>query len=218
MNRSFFNRRRLSARLPVSLFAFICLGLTLLITLHLPPIGGGTIFASQAWAKSAVPPAAADAATSKTAAADVKADDTATSETSDAAASVFQSDPLQSLADALKRKELELQQREATLVEKEHALEVLRLETQQTLERIEQVRRQMESLAVNVDQQHQKQLKKWIEIFQKMAPEKVAPLMIEQEPDFQLELIGQMETAKAAKILNAFPPDKAAELSRKLNR
>jgi flagellar motility protein MotE (MotC chaperone) len=208
MKRLFFDSKGRRARLAVCLFAFVSLSLTLMLVFEDGDDPGGMLFASEALA----------ATESQAPAPKTLSSQPDESTFNEALESVFKSDPLQSLANALQRKESELQERESALAEKERNLETLRLETQQTLERIEQVHRQMESLAANADQQRQWELKKWILIFQKMTPEKVAPVMIDLETDFQLELIGQMEPTKAAKILNAFPPDKAAELSRRLNR
>ena len=107
---------------------------------------------------------------------------------------------------------------EARIAQQEQALETLRLETQQTLRQIEQVRREMQSLAATADAQRQKQLKKWLEIYQKMEPPKVAVVLLGLDTDFQFEVLSQLEPGRAAKILGAYPPDKAAELGRKLGR
>jgi flagellar motility protein MotE (MotC chaperone) len=204
MKRLVLNLRPLSGRLLFTAFALICLSLTLFLAFGRSAPDSGTFFASLALAEATDPGAAPGSP-----------QDPGIDETLD---SVFNTDPLQSLADSLRRKELELQLREIALAEQERNLETLRLDTQQTLERIGQIHKQMESLAAEADQQRQRQLKKWIEIFQKMSPEKVAPVLTELEPDFQLELVAQMEPSKAAKILNLFPPEKAAELSSKLNQ
>lgn len=129
---------------------------------------------------------------------------------------VFREDPLQSLADSLKSKQRELEEREKALEEKEARLEALRLEIEENLLRSQRVLSNMERLAGEADVKRRQEVKKWVEIYQKMKPEAAGQILQGLEPEFQLELLAQMDTSKAAKILNTFPTDKAIELGDKL--
>jgi flagellar motility protein MotE (MotC chaperone) len=216
MNRRIFTLNPGSRRVTGTVLTLLVGTLTLFIALDVNPMTKGTFLASSAWAQGREPstdarrPALQDKATSAT---------TVKQEAipgQDAVASAFQPDPLQSLAESLRLKERELAEREAALNKREKYVEALGLEVQQALAKIEQERRKMEAMATQADAERQKQLKKWIEIFQKMTPDKVAPALTGLAPDFQLQLLGQMDSAKAAKILNALPPDKAATISKQL--
>ena len=227
---------------PFAQRVLITLGLVILgsfaLTIAFEPSGwnGGTFLASSAHAENGTTPSTVTTTSVEALAADATAQPQTAPEPDEppaifdpvarAAATVepvdgpliFPEDPSEKIAAMLRQKEAELRMREEALAQREQYLEALRLETEETLRRIEQVRDQMQQLAGVADQQRQRQVKRWIEIYQKMDPAKVATVMMELDPNFQAELIAQMETSKAAKILNSFPPDKAAELSSLLRR
>ena len=131
---------------------------------------------------------------------------------------IFEPDPLESLADSLRRKQRELDEREKQLAEDERRLTALKKEVELELTQIERALGEMKRIAGDADARHKAELKKWIQIYQKMKPDQAGRLIMGLDSDFQLELLSQMETAKAAKILNVYPSDKAIELGRKLDR
>jgi flagellar motility protein MotE (MotC chaperone) len=216
MNRRIFTLNPGSRRVAATVLTLMIGTLTLFIALDVNPMTKGTFLASSAWAQGSEPskearrPALHDRATSATTVKQGAGQDR------DAITAAFQPDPLQSLAESLRLKERELADREAALDKREKYVEALGLEVQQALAKIEKERLKMEVMATQADAERQKQLKKWIEIFQKMSPDKVAPILTGLAPEFQLQLMGQMDSAKAAKILNALPPDKAATISKQL--
>jgi flagellar motility protein MotE (MotC chaperone) len=146
--------------------------------------------------------------------------------TSTASLTVFQPDPLATLAESLKKKEKALAERELALKKKEEYLESVRKETAGNLAKIQALYDKLEkqaAAAALAEQQRQKnqaqrdkELSKWRNIYSSMPPEKAGPIIQGLETDFALELLSQMEPKKAAKILSAIQPEKAVELGKKL--
>lgn len=168
--------------------------------------GSGTLLASKAWAEEKKP--AAQSGTQPAA----KAED----EDSTEPLTIFPKDQLESIADSLKRKQRELESREAALHKAEQHLEDLRKETEQNLARIEQVLEEMRKIAGQADDQRQKEIKRWVDIYQAMSPEKAGQVIQGLESEFAMDILAKMDAKKAGKILGFVTPDKAIELGKKL--
>ena len=171
----------------------------------------GTLFANQAWAKDGKAPLSAPPADATPAAG---TPDKATTET----VAVFRKDPLEALADSLRAKQLELDEREKALAEREKCLEALNKDIEQKLGQIKLLIGQMEEKATRTENQRKKEMSKWAAIYQAMPPEKAGSVIQGMEPAVALELLSQMEPRKAGKILGFVAPDQAVELSKKLGR
>jgi flagellar motility protein MotE (MotC chaperone) len=131
--------------------------------------------------------------------------------------SVFQVDPLQSLSEALKAKQLELDRRERALDERVQRLDSLRKEIEQNLVTVDQRLAQMAKIAGQADQNRQKELRKWGKIYEAMLPQQAGEVIGDLDPEFALELLEQMNPKKAGKILSNVDQKRAVELGRALH-
>jgi flagellar motility protein MotE (MotC chaperone) len=190
----------------------ICGGLAALAVMKTDFAGSGTLLASKVWAEEKKPAAQSGTKSTAKAEASVKAEDEDSSEP----LTIFPKDQLESIADSLKRKQRELESREAALRKAEQHLEDLRKETEQNLARIEQVLEEMKKIAGQADDQRQKEIKKWVDIYQAMPPEKAGQVIQGLEPGFAMDILAKMDAKKAGKILACVAPDKAIELGKKL--
>lgn len=129
---------------------------------------------------------------------------------------IFEDDPLESLAVSLKRRQREMDEREARLKEESQRLDALRKEVESSLARSQQVLKQMEQLAGNAAAQRDKELVRWIKIYEGMTPAQAGQMLGQLNLDFARELLAKMDPKKASKILSAFPPAKAVELGKLL--
>lgn len=185
------------------------------------PRRSGTLLASQAFASEKPAGAAAPAATARAAgtprasAPEPAATRPAADDTS-ATRIIFRPDPLATLADSLKQKERDLDEREKALKKKEEYLEAIRKETATNLASIKDLYNKLEMKSAQAKQQREKDLAKWRSIYQSMPPEKAGPIIQGLETDLALELLSQMDPKKAAKILSTIQSQKAVELTKKL--
>jgi flagellar motility protein MotE (MotC chaperone) len=131
---------------------------------------------------------------------------------------IFPKDPLQSIAGSLKRKQRELEARETEVRKAEQHLEDLRKETAQNLARMDQVLEEMKKVAGQADDQKRKEIKRWVDIYQAMPPEKAGQVIQGLEPEFAMNILAKMEAKKAGKILASVSPDKAVELGKKIGK
>ncbi|MCL5270407.1 MAG: hypothetical protein M1457_07635, partial [bacterium] len=130
--------------------------------------------------------------------------------------SIFERDPVESLAQALRDKQRELDEREKEMNRTEQRLLTLRKEIELNLAAIEARLKQMEEIAGKADKNRQTEISKWIEIYQSMAPEQAGKVFDGLDPAFALELLSEMEPKKAGKILGYVQTDKAIELGKAL--
>lgn len=163
----------------------------------------GTVFANQAWAAEQAPAPVAE-----------KSADAMTS----ASTSIFQSDPLQSLADALKAKEQQLRLREEALKKAELNLEALRKETERNLAQMDAILTAVKKAGAMADEQRQKELKRWVDIYQAMPPEKAGKVFEGLEMEFAVQILSQMDAKKAGKILANVEAARAVELGKRLGK
>lgn len=157
-----------------------------------------------------------DAATTHSAATAHEADSGTSASRQTELVNVFGDDPLESLAQSLKRRQRDLDARERQLADEAQRIETLRKEVEQNLTRSQQVLKQMQQLAGNAAAQRDKELARWIKIYEGMTPIQAGQVLAQLDLDFARELLTKMDPKKASKILSAFPPDKAVELSRRL--
>ena len=144
-------------------------------------------------------------------------DETGGSESEAYELSIFQSDPLQSLAQSLRLKEEEMDEREASLEERERRLETLRLEIAENLNTMEVLRQRMEKITGEAARERKKELKKWVEILEAMKPPaRTGAVLDTLDVDFQVELLAQMDPKKAVKIMETLNAEKVAVLAQKL--
>ncbi|HOE94978.1 MAG TPA: hypothetical protein PLS90_02935 [Candidatus Sumerlaeota bacterium] len=213
MNARTILRRKIFA----TLGCLLTLGFSLLLALR--PAAGlpGTLFANPVWAQDDPAPLIDPAREGLLAGED--ATTTATQgwgTAGDAPFPLFASDPLHTLADSLRARERELERREREVAEAEQRLETVRLEIEQNLRRTEEVLAEMRRVAGEADQRREAELKKWIQIYQGMKPDKAGPMIGALEPQFQLDLLSRMDTRKAGKILESMDPQKAKSLALEL--
>lgn len=131
---------------------------------------------------------------------------------------VFQKDPTETMVQSLKERERKLDERERKLAEEERRLQDLKREVEAKLTASEQVLKDMRQLAGQADVEREKEIGKWIKIYQAMPAADAGKVIAELDPEFARLLLARMEAKKAAKILATFPPDKAVELGRKLEQ
>lgn len=167
------------------------------------PADSGTLFAT---------PAIAQGKTAPTSRATGPSDE----ETSSTQVEIFKPDPVGTLAETLRQRQRDLDEREKALKKREDALELIKKETANNLARIEDLYNRLEQKSAQAEQQRQKDLAKWKSIYQSMPPEKAGPIIQGMETGLALELLSQMDPKKAAKILSSIKPDKAVELAKRV--
>ena len=182
--------------------------LALFMLMDYPAAAVGTLFASQARAATA-PTAAPDAETTGTEPVHKAGADSET-------LTVFQLDPLAKLADSLQAKQRQLDQREAKVTGEEKRLDALRKETEQNLSQIDARLKEMQATAAKADLQNKKELSKWVDIYQAMAPKDAGKVIQGLDPELAKAVLSQMDPKKAGKILGFVAPEKASEWRRRL--
>jgi flagellar motility protein MotE (MotC chaperone) len=109
---------------------------------------------------------------------------------------------LEARADALDQREQLVQAAEKRLSEKVGEMERLRSE--------------IEALLVKYDEQETQQLKRLVEIYEKMKPKDAARIFEDLDKDVLLKVVERMNERKTAPIMAEMRPDKAQELTLEL--
>ena len=180
-------------------------------------LGPGTLFASSAMAQEAtLPPSARGASIPSEIVGDtVQQDDSAPQD-------IFENDPIADLALVLQNKQFELRQREIEIQEEEDRLALLRNEVQQRLTqltaRMEDLRVELMALTAQQDAQRKREVKKLVEIYQSMQAPQAATVLEGLDSVMALEVLLQMESKKAGKILDAMNSEVAITLGEGLRK
>ena len=171
--------------------------------------GAGTLFAPKATAEDRIPSTGEGIASGNAA-----SEGDLLRLSGDRPRDIFRNDPLSRLVLELENKRIELDEREEALREEEVRLNVLRGEIDRKLSEMETLRASLSELAVQGD----KDLKKWIAIYQAMQPAEAAQVLAGLDDSLARRTLSGMEPAKAGKILDVMDKQRAIQLGAGLQR
>lgn len=177
--------------------------------------GGGTLFATTAHAEDVEPSHGAEVASLDT----TTKGDLAQAKIG-SSDSIFQTDPVASLALSLQKKQHELHDREAQLEAELRRLEVLEDQIEEKLRSLTALREELHAritkFEADRDSERTKELKRWVEIYQSMQPQGAAQLLAGLPDDLAVQVLSGMEPKKAGKILDQMDGERAIELGENL--
>lgn len=133
-----------------------------------------------------------------------------------AAESSFSDQQLIQLSEMLHNKEKTLQEKESLLQEKEKRLILLQKELQKKEKEIEAMRRRAEASLAEFKALKDEDLSRLVAVYSAMKPAAAAPLMAKLDLPYAVEVILRMQPRKAAKLLSAIEPKRAAAISRSI--
>ncbi len=114
---------------------------------------------------------------------------------------------------ALQHERQGLIQERRELENRKKELKRLAAEVDKKLDQLEQTRLQIKKLLAEKDAREQKRIRDLSKMYAKMSPEKAARIMSALDKKLAIDLLADMKTKAAAKILNNMDKDKAAQLS-----
>jgi len=120
------------------------------------------------------------------------------------------------MSEILHNKEKALDEKESLLREKERRLIVLQEELQKKEKDIENLRQKVETVLAELQALKDEDLSRLVAVYTAMKPAAAAPLMEKLDLPYAVEVILRMEPRKAAKLLSAIKPERAAAISRSI--
>lgn len=129
-------------------------------------------------------------------------------------------DPAQSegrgLATLLEKKQKELTEREAGLVDREERLKEVKADIEKKIEEFAKLKQAIETFVKKLDEAEAERTKKIVKIYESMPPEDVASRIEKLDEGMAVTLLASMSEKKAAKILAMVNIDKAVRLTERL--
>ncbi len=120
------------------------------------------------------------------------------------------------LAKLLEKKQKELAEREAGLVDKEERLKTVKADIEKKIEEFARLKEGIEALIKKLDEADAERTKKIVKIYESMPPEDVASRIEKLDEGMAVALLSSMSEKKAAKILAMVTVDKAVRLTESL--
>ncbi len=120
------------------------------------------------------------------------------------------------LAVLLEKKQKELTEREAGLVEKEERLKAVKSDIEKKIEEFTKLKEAIETFVKKLDEADAERTKKIVKIYESMPPEDVAFRIEKLDEGMAVALLSAMSEKKAAKILATVTVDKAVRLTERL--
>lgn len=114
---------------------------------------------------------------------------------------------------SLQKEKEKIEEREKKLDMKEIELKTLTQEVDKKLEEIKKQRKFLEELLGERDEVRKKKIRALSKIFEKMDPEKAAPILNTLEDDLAIGVLEGMKSKSAGKLLSRLETEKAARLS-----
>ena len=121
------------------------------------------------------------------------------------------------VAEQLERKERALSSREASIAAKEEQLRTAETSLREDIARNEAFRNEIQSLLDELDARQTAEVSRQVKVFEKMRGGQAAGILSAASEEDALLLLRGMRPDRAAKILAAMDPRKAAQLTEKLN-
>ncbi|OQX20196.1 MAG: hypothetical protein BWK76_02280 [Desulfobulbaceae bacterium A2] len=100
-----------------------------------------------------------------------------------------------------------------SLNERENELKRLEAEVDKKLTELTRLRQELEEMLAQRGEDEQKRIKDLARMYEKMAPEKAARLIVSLDEGLAIAILSGMKTKAAAKLLNFMEKDKGAKLS-----
>ncbi|OQX20572.1 MAG: hypothetical protein BWK76_00720 [Desulfobulbaceae bacterium A2] len=100
-----------------------------------------------------------------------------------------------------------------SLAERENELKRLEVEVDKKLTELTRLRQELEEMMAQRSEDEQKRIKDLARMYEKMAPEKAARLIVTLDEGLAIAILSGMKTKAAAKLLNFMEKDKGAKLS-----
>jgi len=120
------------------------------------------------------------------------------------------------MSEILHDKETVLREKESLLQEKEKRLILLQKELQKKEKDIEKLRQRDETVLAELKALKDEDLSRLVAVYTAMKPAAAAPLMEKLDLPYAVEVILRMKPKKAAKLLSAIKPKRAAAISRSI--
>ncbi len=135
-----------------------------------------------------------------------------------AAESSYSDRRLIQMSEILHDKEKILQEKESLLQEKEKRLILLQKELQKKEKDIEKLCQRDEAVLAELKALKDEDLSRLVAVYTAMKPAAAAPLMEKLDLPYAVEVILRMKPKKAAKLLSAIKPERAAAISRSITK
>lgn len=122
------------------------------------------------------------------------------------------------LAEALKQRERELNQKQEILRREEERLNELKREVQERIQTLSELEKKISELISTKKTIEEEKLLKLAKVFEETPPEQAGPLLSRLDVDIAAELLLKMTGRKAGKIWGYVDPARAVEISKALAR
>lgn len=114
---------------------------------------------------------------------------------------------------ALKEERLNLQNERDALSQEKKDLKRLESEVDKKLDELKSLRTKIQGLLAEKDAEEQRRVQELSKMYEKMTSEKAAAIIATLDQDLAIDLLAQMKTKAAAKVLGNMNRDKAAKLT-----
>ncbi|MBM86337.1 MAG: hypothetical protein CMM47_09985 [Rhodospirillaceae bacterium] len=120
------------------------------------------------------------------------------------------------LLQELSKRRKELDARERTVIQREGLLTAAENRLDQKIAELEGVKKEIEGLIMQYDEQEAGQLKELVAIYEKMKPKDASRIFNELDIEILLKVFDQMKASKSASILAGMRPERAKEITSRI--
>lgn len=113
----------------------------------------------------------------------------------------------------LRRKELELKQKEEALGKLEADLKLREEAVNGELQKLRELRKEITTVQEEKDKKESQKIEKLVEIFEKMSPRQAALVLAEVEEKLVVEAFERVDSERVAKIMGKMDPVKSSRIS-----